>query len=249
LPTSQLKFILPVEIESQPTDSTCGATCLQAIYKYWGKTATVPEIVEQIPQFETGGTLAVELACHALNNGFSATIYTYNLQVFDPTWFQIAQTDLAAKLSLQRELKAESNPRLAIATEVYLRFLSLGGEVRMQPLERPLIKQHLLAGLPLLAGLSATFLYQESRERPQVPDEHGISSVGDDVGGEPAGHFVVLSGYDDEADTVLINDPLHPNPASPSRNYWSANDHVAAAILLGILTYDANLLVVQPKPV
>ena len=30
---------------------------------------------------------AVFLACDALRKGYSATIYTYNLMVFDPTWF------------------------------------------------------------------------------------------------------------------------------------------------------------------
>ena len=33
-------------------------------------------------------TLAVLLGCHALRRGYEATIYTFNLQVFDPTWFE-----------------------------------------------------------------------------------------------------------------------------------------------------------------
>ncbi|QDS90762.1 hypothetical protein EC9_49780 [Rosistilla ulvae] len=207
----------------------------------------VAQILADIPQLEMGGTLAVQLACHALVRGFSASIYTYNVQVFDPTWFNRSEVDLAERLQRQRDAKGDANPRLSVATDAYLRFVSLGGQVLMQPLERPLIRQHLTDRVPMLAGLSATFLYQESRERPQAPDDRGISSVPDDLTGEPVGHFVVLSGYDDEADAVMIADPLHPYSSGASQPYyWSPIDHVAAAVLLGIVTFDSNFLVLRP---
>ncbi|QDV57120.1 hypothetical protein Mal33_31210 [Rosistilla oblonga] len=245
---ARMKLTLPVEIETQPTDSACGATCLQAIYRYWGVHMPVSQILADIPQLEMGGTLAVQLACHALVRGFTATIYTYNVQVFDPSWFNRPDIDLAERLQRQRECKGDSNPRLAVATDAYLRFIALGGQVRMQPLERPLIRQHLTERVPMLAGLSATFLYQEARECPQPPDERGISSIPDDLRGEPVGHFVVLSGYDDEADSVMIADPLHPNSGGASQSYyWSPIDHVAAAVLLGIVTFDSNFLVLRPQ--
>lgn len=243
-----MKLTLPVEIEAQPTDSACGATCLQAIYRYWDHHMEVAQILADIPQLEMGGTLAVQLACHAMAHGFSATIYTYNVQVFDPTWFNRPHVDLAERLQRQRDRKGNVNQRIDVATEAYLRFLSLGGQVLMQPLERPLIRQHLTDRVPMLAGLSATFLYQESRERPQPPDERGISSIPDDLSGEPVGHFVVLSGYDDEADAVMIADPLHPySNGTLQQYYWSPIDHVAAAVLLGIVTFDSNFLVLRPK--
>ncbi len=242
-----MKISLPVEIEPQPSDSACGATCLQAIYKFWGDHRTVVSIVDDIPQLENGGTLAVELGCHALKNGYSAKIFTYNVQVFDPTWFQSQQADLTEKLKRQHELKRADDARLDRATTAYLRFLELGGEIDMQPLERKLIKQHITAKVPVLAGLSATFLYQEPRERPHPPNEFGISGIPDDVGGQPVGHFVVLSGYDEERDCVRISDPSHPNPRFPASQYWFPLDQLASAILLGIVTYDANLLVVEPK--
>ncbi len=242
-----MKITLPIEIESQPTDSACGSTCLQAIYKFWNDTVPVSEIMDDVPELETGGTLCVQLACHALARGYSATIYTYNVQIFDPIWFQSPAVDLAGRLRRQREIKGKSDLRLANATLAYLRFLELGGEIKMQPLKRQLIKQHMVDNVPLLAGLSATFLYQESRERAHARNENGVSSVEDDLGGFPVGHFVVLSGYHESADEVHISDPIHPSPKSPSPHYWSSIDHVASAILLGIVTFDANLLAIKPK--
>ena len=240
-----MHLTLPIEIQSQPTDSTCGATCLQAIYSYWGDETTIPQIIGEIPQLKNGGTLAVQLACHALNRGYLATIYTFNVRVFDPTWFR-PNVDLADRLRQQREVKRAHNSRLAYATDAYLRFLELGGVIKMQTLERSLIKDHIESKLPMLAGLSATCLYQEARERPHPPNDRGISGIEDDLGGDPIGHFVVLSGYDHEQHSVMISDPLHPNPKSPDPNYWSPIEHVATSILLGIVTYDSNLLVIRP---
>jgi hypothetical protein len=72
------------------------------------------------------------------------------------------------------------------------------------------------------------------------------SSKPDDVRGEPVGHFVVLTGYDDETREVLIADPLQSNPLTGSR-YYAVNTHrLIGAILLGAVTYDANLLVIEP---
>ncbi len=252
-----MKLTLPVEIESQPTDSSCGPTSLQAIYAYWGHQTTVSQIIDEIPQLETGGTLAVQLACHALRNDFDATIYSYNLQLFDPTWFRqsavclpavdLPAVDLTDKLTRQRDAKAVGNDRFALATNHYLNFLSLGGHVQMRRLERSMIEEHLIANQPMLAGLSSTYLYGEARERYQVPDARGISGVADDIAGHPVGHFVVIRGYDNDIDKLMVSDPMHPNPRWPDRHYWASFDHVAAAIFLGIVTYDANLLVIRPK--
>jgi hypothetical protein len=58
----------------------------------------------------------VWLACHALRRGYDATIYTYNLQLFDPTWFVNGEAvNLADRLEAQRRAKPDA--RIAEATE------------------------------------------------------------------------------------------------------------------------------------
>jgi hypothetical protein len=47
---------------------------------------------------------------------------------------------------------------------------------------------------------------------------------------------------------VLIADPLLPNPFAPTHKYSASWSRVVAAILLGIVTYDANLLTITPSP-
>jgi hypothetical protein len=228
---------LLVSILPQPTGSTCGPTCLHAVYAYHGDRMELPDLVAAIPEIETGGTLGVHLAHHALRRGYRARIYTYNLRVFDPTWFALSPAGLRERLALQ--LQARTKPRIREATQAYLEYLDLGGEVRLEDPTPELVGRYLDRGFPLLAGLSATYLYRAMRE-------HGPAGERDDVRGLPVGHFVVLCGHDSERGSVLVADPLLPNPFSPEHVYEIGMERVIAAILLGIVTYDANILVLEP---
>lgn len=225
------------EILPQPDDTACGPTCLHAVYQYYRDGLGLEDVIAGVPSLANGGTLAVLLACHALARGYKATIYTYNLQLFDPSWFVPPRSDLRAKLAAQA--RAKQHERLRVATEGYLRFLELGGCVAFEPLTRRVIARLLRAGTPVLTGLSATYLYGEPRETPD-----GRS---DDVGGYAQGHFVVLYGYDGQRHEVMIADPLQSNPHSATHRYAMDIDIVLGAILLGVVTYDANLLIVEPS--
>lgn len=229
---------LPVRMLPQPDETTCGPTCLQAIYAFWGAEEPLDSVIDRTRKLENGGgTFAVFLACDALRRGWQATIYTYNLTVFDPTWFAPG-VDIADRLARQREAKADR--RLRHATEGYLEFLALGGRLRFADLTRALIRGLLRRGLPILTGLSSTYLYRSARE-------FGPDDVPDDVHGTPSGHFVVLAGYDRKRRSVLVADPYGPHPFGPDHEYWMSIDRVVGAILLGIVTHDANLLVIQPR--
>lgn len=230
---------LQFEILPQPDNVTCGPTCLHAVYRYYGEEIELNQVIEETARLEDGGTLAVLLACHALKRGFRATIYTYNVQVFDPTWFADDPPQLEERLASQMEEK--ESPRLRRACRAYLDFIRLGGTLRMEDLTSELIRKFLKRSTPILTGLSATYLYRAARE-------HGLECIPDDVRGFPVGHFVVLCGYDQAERTVAVADPLYPNPlAQEHLTYDLELDRVKNAILLGILTYDANLLIIEPR--
>lgn len=233
-----LAFRLPVDILPQPDETTCGPTCLHAIYRYWKQDEALPAVIARTGKFEQGGTLAVFLACDALRLGYRATIYTYNLTVFDPTWFIDRSVDIGARLALQSEVKKDY--RLQYATAGYQDFLRLGGRLRMMHLSRRLIQAILRRRLPILTGLSSTYLYRTARE-------FGPNDMPDDIRGLPAGHFVVIAGYNPQHRTVLVMDPYQLNPyRQASAGYWISIDRVICAILLGIVTHDANLLIIHP---
>lgn len=230
---SRLEF----EMSRQPDDTTCGPTCLSAVYRYFGDEFPLDQIVRETPALELGGTLAVILGCHAIKRGYEARIYSYNLQVFDPTWFRPGGPSLADRLRAQMEVK--DKPKLHWASRAYLEFLELGGSLRMEDMTPALLRKYLKKRVPILAGLSSTYLYNE-------PREFGFPSIPDDVRGYPQGHFVILCGYDSQERSVHVADPLHTNPFGGHR-YVVDLDRVMCAIMLGILTYDANLLVIQPR--
>jgi hypothetical protein len=237
-----LRHSLEFEIARQPDDVTCGPTCLQAVYRYYGDIKALEDVIAEVPQLETGGTLAAHLAIHALRHGYRALMYTYNLAVFDPTWFRAEPPDLIEKL--REHARAKNDPRLAIATDSYIEYLELGGELAMVDLSDDLLRRWLHAGRPILTGLSSTYLYSSSRE---------VGSdvlYDDDIRGVPTGHFVVLSGWDERQRMVRIADPVESEPHShlyPQRYVdWVPVQHVINAILLGVLTYDGNVLVLEP---
>ena len=225
-----------LEILPQPDDETCGATCLHAIYKYYGEDIELPGLITEVPRLESGGTLAVILGIHALEHGYKATIYTYNLRIFDPTWFRKG-VDIAEKLKMQ--LAHKSQPKIHFATQAYLKFLKLGGEIRFHELNRPLLRKYLDKQIPILTGLNATYLYRWSRE---------IDNEFDDMRGTSMGHFVVLSGYNRKTRKVSISDPLLSNPFS-NQAYEVKIDRVINSIMLGILTYDANFLIIEKQDI
>lgn len=228
---------LPVAILPQPDETTCGPTCLHSLYHYWGEDEALTDVIARAGRLEHGGTFAVFLACDALAKGYKATIYTYNLNVFDPTWFTHPGVDIADRLRRQREIKMDY--RLQHATTGYLEFLSRGGRLRLFDLSRDLIRSILRRRLPIITGLSSTYLYR-------VPREYGPEDKPDDVRGLPAGHFVVLAGYDKARHKVLVVDPYGKNPYNREHKYWLSINRVANAVLLGIVTHDANLLIIHP---
>ena len=229
---------MDLKVQPQPTNTTCGPTCLHAVYRFYDDHVDLQDIINSIEHLDTGGTLAVNLACHALERGYRATIVTYNLQLFDPTWFNDGWGRNIVQ-RLQDQMAAKPDPKLAVATRAYLSFFDLGGRLEYRELTTGLIRRHLNRGVPILTGLSATYLYGCARE---LNDDY------DDVKGEPTGHFVVLAGYDAVHRTVRLADPLHDNPGYASSYYDVHMDRLKSAILLGIVTYDANLLIIEPKP-
>lgn len=229
---------LEFQILAQPDESTCGPTCLHALYRYYGENDSLPQIISEVNQLEEGGTMGVMLAVHALRRGYTAKIYTYNMRVFDPSWFKNPETDIPAKLEQQLKIKKQKN-RLQFATGGYLEFFKLGGKLLFQDLTPKLIRKYLNMDIPILTGLSSTYLYHDMRELPNT--EY------DDLRGEPSGHFVVLSGYHKEDRVVRVADPLSPNPWRGSEQYYDVPiERVIGAIFLGILTYDCNLVIIEP---
>ncbi len=228
---------LRLDMLRQPTDSSCGPTCLHAIYRHYGHDLDLARLIDEVQQFDDGGTLSVHLARHALRNGFATRLISYNLRIFDPTWWSLDRAGLIGKL--RARIRHLENPKAIESHAAYIDFLELGGVVDFFDLNPDSLARLLVQGAPVLTGLSATYLYQHSRETPDGRD--------DDVAGSPTGHFVVLTGWHAELRHVVVMDPFEQNPFNPHGEYRVDVHRFINSVMLGIVTYDANLLVITPR--
>ena len=233
-----LDIELDVTMRRQPNETTCGPTCLHALYHYYGDRVALEQVISEIPTIDNGGTYAAFLGCHALRRGFTATLYTWDLMVFDPSWFSPESPPMVECLARQAELK--SDHRVHLLSHACREFLELGGSIRFRDLTAPFLRGILRRGVPMLAGLSSTYLYRVRRE-------FGPNDKPDDLRGEPAGHFVVLSGYHRQDRLVRVSDPYLANPVSADVHYWVNINRLISSVLLGNLTFDANILLITPR--
>jgi hypothetical protein len=229
-------ILLDVPRFEQPDELTCGPTCLAQVYQFFGFDKPLADVIAETPRNPDGGTLAVYLGISALVNGFRPTIYPYSLRVFDPTWRELGFSMIVDKLR-QRKKQVESY-ELRRGIDAHITYLEDGGQLRFDELTRDLLVGLLQAGQPILTGLSATYLYRTPRE---------YNNLYDDIRGEPAGHFVVICGYDPKSDKFVIRDPSNQGPFGGDGKYSVPAERLIPAILLGDVTYDAVLLVLSPR--
>lgn len=225
----------------QPDDATCGPTCLRKVYDFFGVQVDMEEIIAALERNDDGGTLAVYLGIAALKRGLRARIYAYDLRIFDPTWFGLTTEELIDRVRLR--FPYLDDPKRLRAAYAYIRFMENGGELAFEELKPALLKKIIDREHPILAGLSATYLYRFPRERW---DEEAEKLVEDDVAGEPIGHFVVISGYDQWGRRLTVLDPSEHVPTTEHGRVVVDSDRLINAILLGDMTYDAVLLEVWP---
>lgn len=236
--------MIDLNIHTQPDDESCGPTCLHAVYSHFGLHTDLNEIIHEVERSFSGGTLAPLLGKHALLRGFKTSIYINNLDVFDPTWFRQGRASREGLINkLIAQLKYKKEPGIIQSSKAYQQYLELGGEVIFRRMSAQLLKSFFKSKIPVLAGLSSTYLYGCARE---TFTHEGIS-IYDDIRGTPCGHFVVLCGYDEKKKYIVVADPHRENPLSHDNYYKVSIGRLINAIMLGVLTHDGNLLIIQPQ--
>lgn len=232
--------MINITMTTQPDGVTCGPTSLHSIYQHFDDPISIQQVIKEVTSLETGGTLAVLLGNHALKRGYRVELFSYNLQVMDPTWFRAPRHIMIKKL--KQQLQHKKNRKLQVATEAYMRFLKLGGKLYNHNLTPHLLRKYFEKKIPILVGLNSTYLYNCMREYTGPNNQ----VINDDVKGYPCGHFVVLCGYDAKERHVVVADPYSANPVSGDNYYSVKVSRLINSIMLGIMTYDANLLIIYP---
>lgn len=241
--------VLPVPRIVQPDDTSCGPTCLAQVLRFFGDRRPPAELRRRLRRNPDGGTLAVHLGRLALELGHHARLHPLGVRVFDPTWWALDQATLRDRLA--RRAAGLADPEGRELAAAWLDYVDAGGHLAFHEPSPALLVRILDRGHPIICGLSATWLYRESRTIPET-------NVEDDVLGWPQGHFVTVVGHTGGGKHFHIVDPSPDAPVAtggaptassgqaPGR-YPLPADRLIHAILLGDITHDAVLLEVWPS--
>jgi hypothetical protein len=206
---------------------------LAQVYRFLGYERAVDEVISDTRRNADGGTLGVYLGISALRNGFRPTIYTYNLRIFDPTWRRLSPPEISGKLRERRRFVRSRRLKRAIAA--YVEYLGMGCRVPVFRARCGFLVGLLQTGHPILTGFERNVpLWVRSRTQRGVRRRFAAS---------PRGISSSCAGYYPRSDRFVVRDPSSNIPFSRNGKYTVEARRLIAAILLGDVTYDANLLV------
>jgi uncharacterized protein YvpB len=173
---------------------TCGPTSLQQVLAYYRKKISLNEILKNIKMFKYG-TWTGYLGICAIKLGFKAKLVYYNVNYIDPTWFGLSRNRLIKKLEVL--LRREKRKKRKEGITSLLEYLKAGGEIIFQIPSESLLLDCLKKKIPPIVCLSSTILYKRKRFdfKKNKRSEYG----------EPFGHFIVVSGY--ENGKFIVTDP------------------------------------------
>jgi len=217
------KIILSVPQFSQIKPYSCMPACLQEIFGYYGEQISQEEIMK-ISENPKLGMALVEAGIFSLKHNYRSLIITNNINIFDPTWFRLDSNKL--KLNLNKRAKFVDDLS-QFMIDKYIKFLNLGGEINFETISPSLLKKYLSIKIPIIMELASTFIYKLAKSsRPGLFD--------DAIRGQIEGHGVVIAGFDDK-DNFLIIDPNSKKSPSKIGVYWvnSAELMMSFALLEG----------------
>ena len=224
---------LGVRCVPQPDDLSCGLCCLRTILDYHGSPITLEELIKTIPPMPDIGVYDSQLGKAALEYGFQVTIYTYNYGIFHPVWNRLTRQELIEKLRVKKA--CVSTPSQALSAQGYIEYLEAGGDLLFYPLSREILIAHFMRGIPVIAALDMTFLYDCVAFYNEFSDRR-------------ATHFVVLHGYNPSNNTFDITDPWHSIPLPHKNGQYSLDTaRVINAILLGQTRNDSSIIVIEKE--
>jgi hypothetical protein len=227
------KYYLPIKSFTQPDDCSCGLCCLKIVLSFLGREVPFDALEKMMPPLYDIGLYDSQIGKTALDLGFSSTIYTYNYRIFHPIWNRLDRGALIGKLLIKQS--CAMTPYQALAAQCYILYLQEGGDLFFYPLSKEMIIAHLAQGLPVIAALDMSFLYD-------------CTAFYDEFSEHRATHFIVIHGYNPEDHTFHVSDPWHSIPLPHDKGQYIIDaDRVINAIFLGEYWNDASILVIQQK--
>lgn len=192
----------------QKTAYSCIPACLQQVFGYFAKPISQKEIMKNIKNPQNGMSIPAAGA-FAKKYGFRPIIITNNINIFDPSWFNLSNEKLLMDLQKRKKFVNKYNQSLI---NDYLEYLKLGGRISFKTINQGLLTKYLSQNIPIIMELSSTFLYKKRKSTKP-------GRFNDAFKGEIEGHGIVVAGFDKNKFKVVDPDSKS-NPYSKSGIYW-----------------------------
>ena len=127
--TMPMAFRLAVDILPQPDETTCGPTCLHAIYRYWQEDEPLSEVIARTGKSSRAARWPYSWRATPCARATAPRSIPITSTVFDPTWF----TDPTVEIAHAAGLATRGQERLPAAVcdrRLPGISLSLGGRLR-----------------------------------------------------------------------------------------------------------------------
>ncbi|MFH1385599.1 MAG: hypothetical protein ABIG65_00960 [Patescibacteria group bacterium] len=203
--------------------------CLQEVFGFYKKHISQEKIMGSSLNPKLGMSLP-EAGIFVGKYGFTSSIIVNNIEIFDPTWFNLDEKKLTENLKLRRRYVGKYYKYLI---DLYLKYIKSGGKIKFDTIGANLLKKCLSRDIPIIMELASTFLYKKAKSGKP-------GSFNEPFDGEVEGHGVVIAGFD--GNKFKIIDPnIKNNPYSKNGIYWIGSDELLASF--GLLEGKSLLLI------
>jgi len=178
----------------------CVQSSASQILSYYGIKKSIEEIKKEVPVYISSngnplGSSMGHIATYFIQLGFSTTIHTVDIELFDLSWKNLDSKVLVQKLKERRKYFKHAryeDAALDLVVDGYVQFLENGGKLIFPIVDELYFYEQLKSG-PVYAVVSYEFFNQIAK--------HAFVSnkklIQDAVVGSPSTHAVVISGYKD----------------------------------------------------
>ncbi|MBD3362355.1 hypothetical protein GF362_01395 [Candidatus Dojkabacteria bacterium] len=221
-------------IKQKADSSACGPSCLQAIYKYYGKDLKLKMILEDLHIDKDTSTYVSQLARHLNTNHLSTTLISSNPFVVSPDWKAKPKKVVIKELKewILHHFNKGKVENIWIKEALYLLFyLQEGGNLKISNITTDLIDKYLEDQNLILCCLAENWIWGKRK----------ISKVVeyDNIKGHVNGHFVIV--YDKNKGDYQISDP-YPTSIENKEGLYAINKE---ELLTATLTWSHEILIVN----
>jgi len=230
-------------IKEQKKDE-CAIECLSSVLNYLGEENIDSEkLIKEVGKLEwKWRNWDYEICSLALKKGYKATVITLSTQIFDPTWFNLKNNKLIAKLKKEKteikkllnkkpknkEFFASRKPNYELVEiDTIIKFLSKGGKIIFKTITKELIESYLKRNIPIFFPHNSTLLHKKIRM---------LNKKGNDLTGHAWGHVSLIIGY--SKNSFYIADPTTWNN---KKHYYAKNKNL---VIESILRNDQNIFLI-----